>query len=83
MIGVIGTQDMKPAIYPTRIGPARIGAASPDLPPEAPLDMRHSASNAEQGGSAMLAAMCGELDEGTVGDGISLDKNIEDREIDA
>jgi phosphogluconate dehydratase len=45
--------------------------------------MRHGASPAEQGGSTMLAAMCEDLGEGLVGDGISLDKNIEDEEIDA
>jgi len=45
--------------------------------------MRHGASPAEQGGSALLAAMCGDLGEGLLGDGISLDKNIEDEEIDA
>ena len=45
--------------------------------------MRHGASTAEQGGSALLAAMCDDLGEGLVGDGISLDKNIEDEEIDA
>ena len=45
--------------------------------------MRHGASPAEQGGSALLAAMCEDLGEGMVGDGISLDKNIEDEEIDA
>jgi len=45
--------------------------------------MRHGASTAEQGGSAMLAAMCGDLGEGMHGDGVSLDKNIEDEEIDA
>jgi len=31
----------------------------------------------------MLAAMCGDLGEGMHGDGVSLDKNIEDEEIDA
>ncbi|HMI19127.1 MAG TPA: phosphogluconate dehydratase [Sphingomonas sp.] len=45
--------------------------------------MRHGASTAEQGGSALLAAMCEDLGEGMSGDGISLDKNIEDEEIDA
>ncbi|WP_442677998.1 dihydroxy-acid dehydratase domain-containing protein [Sphingomonas sp. ASY06-1R] len=45
--------------------------------------MRHGASPAEQGGSALLAAMCEDLGEGLLGDGISLDKNIEDKEIDA
>jgi len=45
--------------------------------------MRHGASTAEQGGSSMLAEMCGDLGEGLLGDGISLDKNIEDEEIDA
>jgi len=45
--------------------------------------MRHGANAAEQGGSALLAAMCDDLGEGMVGDGISLDKNIEDEEIDA
>ena len=45
--------------------------------------MRHGASTAEMGGSALLAAMCDDLGEGLVGDGISLDKNIEDEEIDA
>jgi len=45
--------------------------------------MRHGASNAEQGGSALLAAMCDDLGEGMIGDGMSLDKNIEDEEIDA
>jgi phosphogluconate dehydratase len=45
--------------------------------------MRHGASAAEQGGSAMLGAMCSDLGEGLIGDGISLDKNIEDKEIDA
>ena len=33
--------------------------------------------------SALLAAMCDDLGEGMVGDGISLDKNIDDEEIDA
>jgi len=45
--------------------------------------MRHGANAAEQGGSALLAAMCDDLGEGMVGDGVSLDKNIEDEEIDA
>ncbi len=45
--------------------------------------MRYGAATAEQGGSAMLAAMCNDLGEGVPGDGISLDQNIEDREIDA
>jgi phosphogluconate dehydratase len=45
--------------------------------------MRHGASTAEQGGSSMLAAMCEDLGEGMLGDGMSLDKNIEDKEIDA
>jgi phosphogluconate dehydratase len=45
--------------------------------------MRHGASTAEQGGSTLIAAMCGDLGEGMLGDGISLDKNIEDEEIDA
>jgi phosphogluconate dehydratase len=45
--------------------------------------MRHGACNAEQGGSALLSAMCDDLGEGLIGDGVSLDKNIEDEEIDA
>jgi phosphogluconate dehydratase len=45
--------------------------------------MRHGANAAEQGGSALLAAMCEDLGEGMIGDGASLDKNIEDEEIDA
>jgi hypothetical protein len=31
----------------------------------------------------LLAAMCEDLGEGMIGDGVSLDKNIEDEEIDA
>jgi phosphogluconate dehydratase len=45
--------------------------------------MRRGASTAEQGGSALLVAMCDDLGEGLLGDGPSLDKNIEDEEIDA
>ena len=45
--------------------------------------MRRGASTAEQGGSALLVAMCDDLGEGMLGDGPSLDKNIEDEEIDA
>jgi len=45
--------------------------------------MRHGASTAEQGGSVLIAEMCGDLGEGLLGDGVSLDKNIEDEEIDA
>jgi len=45
--------------------------------------MRRGASTAEQGGSALIVAMCDDLGEGLLGDGPSLDKNIEDEEIDA
>jgi phosphogluconate dehydratase len=45
--------------------------------------MREGASPAEQGGSRLLAAMCDDLGEGLLGDGPSIDKNIEDEEIDA
>jgi phosphogluconate dehydratase len=45
--------------------------------------MRHGASSAEQGGSRLLAAMCDDLGEGLLGDGPSLDTNIQDEEIDA
>jgi phosphogluconate dehydratase len=45
--------------------------------------MRAGASPAEQGGSALLAAMCADLGESLLGDDPHESKNIEDREIDA
>jgi phosphogluconate dehydratase len=45
--------------------------------------MRHGASAAEQGGSALLAAMCEDLGESLIGDDKAESKNIENQEIDA
>jgi phosphogluconate dehydratase len=44
---------------------------------------RHGASPAEQGGSAMLAAMCEAIGEGEIDPPDPIRKNIEDRETDA
>jgi phosphogluconate dehydratase len=45
--------------------------------------MRAGASPAEQGGSAMLAAMCADLGESLIGEDAPIAKNIENQEIDA
>ena len=45
--------------------------------------MRAGASGAEQGGSAMLAAMCDALGEGRLPDEQPIDVNIENRDVDA
>jgi phosphogluconate dehydratase len=45
--------------------------------------MRAGASPAEQGGSAMLAAMCADLGESLIGEAAPIAKNIENQDIDA
>jgi phosphogluconate dehydratase len=45
--------------------------------------MRAGASPAEQGGSAMLAAMCADLGESLIGEEAPIAKNIENQDIDA
>ena len=45
--------------------------------------MRAGASGAEQGGSAMLAAMCNALGDGRLPDEQPIDVNIENRDVDA
>mgnify|MGYP004497272939 CR=1 FL=1 len=45
--------------------------------------MREGASGAEQGGSRMLAAMCGDLGEGLLGDDPAEYVNIANKEVDA
>jgi phosphogluconate dehydratase len=73
------------------VGPAEWDAREPAAPPRAHLGtgrelfafMRHGAAPAEQGGSAMLAAMCEEIGDGVIDPPDGVRANVEDEEMDA